>query len=276
MASEERDDPDPVAANRRLWDARTPIHLRSSFYDVEGFLCGRSSLHDLEVEEVGEVDGLSLLHLQCHFGMDTLSWARRGARVTGADFSPVAIEEARRLSAQLGIPARFVESDVFRLPRVLEETFDVVFTSYGALCWLPDIGRWAEVAAGFVRRGGFLYVVEMHPAAMTLSDEPGIRQLRIGYPYWTGGEPLRFEEEGTYADYDAPIKLPEYVWNHGLGEIVTALIEAGLVLEFLHEHDCTIYQQLPFMKRGPDGWWRLPPTMPALPLLFSLRARRVG
>ncbi|MBW3555545.1 MAG: class I SAM-dependent methyltransferase [Actinobacteria bacterium] len=276
MPSEERDDPDPVAANRRLWDARTPIHLRSSFYDVEGFLSGRSSLHDLEVEEVGEVDGRSLLHLQCHFGMDTLSWARRGARVTGADFSPVAIKEARRLSAELGIAARFVESDIFRLPRVLEETFDVVFTSYGALCWLPDIARWAEVAAGFVRPGGFLYVVEMHPAAMTLSDEPGIRQLRIGYPYWTGGEPLRFEEEGTYADYDAPIKLPEYVWNHGLGEIVTALIDAGLVLEFLHEHDCTIYQQLPFMKRGPDGWWRLPSTMPALPLLFSLRARRVG
>ncbi|MBW3615126.1 MAG: methyltransferase domain-containing protein [Actinobacteria bacterium] len=276
MAGAERENVDPVAANRCLWDARTPVHVRSTFYDVDGFRSGRSSLHDVEVDEVGEVAGRTLLHLQCHFGMDTLSWARRGARVTGVDFSSVAVTEARRLAAEVGIEARFVESEISCLPQVLDETFDVVFTSYGALCWLPDIARWAEVAASFVRPGGFLYVVEMHPAAMTLSDEPGIRELRIGYPYWTGAEPLRFEEEGTYADYDAPIKLPEYVWNHGLGDIVTALIDAGLVLEFLHEHDRTIYQQLPFMTRGPDGWWRLPPTMPALPLLFSLRARRGG
>lgn len=265
---------DPVAANRRLWDARTPVHLRSGYYDVAGFREGRNSLHDLEREEVGDVAGRTLLHLQCHFGLDTLSWARLGARATGVDFSPVAVAEARRLAAESGVEARFVESEVYALPDVLDETFDVVFTSYGALCWLPDIARWARVASSFVRPGGFLYVAEMHPAAMTLSDEPGIRQLRIGYPYWSGSQPMRFEEEGTYADYDAPIKLPEYVWNHGLGDIVTGLVDAGLVLEFLHEHDRTVYQQLPFMKRGVDGWWRLPPTMPALPLLFSLRARR--
>lgn len=265
---------DPVAANRCLWDARAAVHVGSSFYDVAGFRSGRNTLHDLEREEVGEVAGRSLLHLQCHFGLDTLSWARLGARVTGVDFSPVAIAEARRLAAEVEVEARFIESEIYALPEVLDGTFDVVFTSYGALCWMPDITRWAEVAASFVRQGGFLYVAEMHPAAMTLSDEPGIRDLRIAYPYWTGNVPLRFEEEGTYADYDAPIKLPEYVWSHGLGDIVSGLIDAGLVLEFLHEHDRTVYQQLPFMRRGADGWWRLPTHMPALPLLFSLRASR--
>lgn len=265
---------DPIAANRRLWDARTPVHLRSAYYDVEGFRSGRSSLHDLEVDEVGDVAGRTLLHLQCHFGLDTLSWARLGARVTGVDFSSVAVTEARKLAAELGVEACFVESDIYGLPDILTGTFDVVFTSYGALEWLPDITRWAQVACSFVRPGGLLYVAELHPTAMILSDEPGVRQLRIGYPYWSAGEPLRFEEEGTYADYDAPLKLPEYVWNHGLGEIVSGIVEAGLVLEFLHEHDRTVYQQLPFMQKGADGWWRLPPTMPALPLLFSLRARR--
>lgn len=265
---------DPVAANRRLWDARTAVHVDSRYYDVDGFRSGRNALWDLEREEVGDVAGRTLLHLQCHFGLDTLSWARSGARVTGVDFSPVAIAQARGLAAEVGLAARFIESEIYALPEVLQETFDVVFTSYGALCWLPDIARWCQVAAGFVRPGGFLYVAEMHPAAMTLSDEPGVRDLRIGYPYWTGSEPLRFEEEGTYADYDAPIRLPEYVWNHGIGDVVSGLIDNGLVLEFLHEHDRTVYQQLPFMTKGADGWWRLPPTMPALPLVFSLRASR--
>ena len=265
---------DPVAANRRLWDARTTIHVGSSYYDVAGFRAGRNTLHDLERAEVGDVAGRTLLHLQCHFGLDTLSWARLGARVTGVDFSPEAIAEARRLAAEVGLAARFVDSEIYALPEVLDETFDVVFTSYGALCWLPDISRWCEVAAAFVRPGGFLYVAEMHPTAMTLSDQPGVRDLRIGYPYWSGSDPMRFEEEGTYADYDAPIKLPEYVWNYGLGDLVSGLIDAGLVLEFLHEHDRTVYQQLPFLQQGADGWWRLPDTMPVLPLLFSLRASR--
>jgi SAM-dependent methyltransferase len=233
-------------------------------------------LHELELGEVGDVAGKSLLHLQCHFGLDTLSWARLGASVTGLDFSSVAIEEARRLATELSIDARFVESDLYAAPSALDgERFDIVFTSYGVLSWMPDIGRWASVVASLVSPGGFLYVAEIHPAAMVLSDEPGIEDLRVGYPYWTStAEPLRFEEEGTYADYDAPIKLPEYVWQHGLGGIVTGLIDAGLTLEFLHEHDRTVYQQLPFMEKGSDGWWRLPTSMPALPLLFSLRATR--
>lgn len=268
------DNDDAVEANRRLWEARTPVHVASSYYDVAGFVAGRRGLHELEIAEVGDVTGKDLLHLQCHFGLDTLSWARRGARVTGVDFSAAAVAEARRLAAECGLDARFIESDLYRLPEVLDAGFDVVFTSYGALCWLPDMARWAEVAASFVRPGGFLYIAEMHPTAMIFSDEPGVETLEVGYPYWTPDRPLRFEEQGTYADHEAPIRLPEYVWNHGLGDIVTAVIDAGLVVEFLHEHDRTVTRHLPFLERGDDGWWRLPATMPAQPLLFSLRAHR--
>lgn len=271
---------DPVEANRRLWDARTPIHVASAFYDVDGFRAGASTLHDLEVGEVGDVTGRTLLHLQCHFGLDTLSWARLGATVTGLDFSPAAMDAARALAEETGLAgaAAFVESDLYAAPDhpdLAGRTFDVVFTSYGALTWMPDIRRWAEVAASFVAPGGFLYVAELHPATQTLDDEPGIEDLRLAYPYRTPPDaPLRFEEEGTYADVDAPIKLPEYCWQHGLGDIVTAIIGAGLTLEYLHEHDATVYPQLPFLEEDGAGWWRLPPEMPAQPFLFSLRARR--
>ena len=147
-----------IRSNRELWDAWTKIHVASEFYDVEGFRNGTRPIRiaDYERDEVGPVDGLSLLHLQCHFGLDTLSWARLGATVTGADFSPEAVAAARALASEVGIEARFVESDVYGLPGVLDEQFDIVYTSGGVLEWLPDIARWGQVAAGFVRPGGFL------------------------------------------------------------------------------------------------------------------------
>jgi SAM-dependent methyltransferase len=266
---------DPVEANRRLWDARTPIHVRSAFYDVDGFRAGNTSLHGLEIEEVGDVAGQRLLHLQCHFGLDTLSWARLGADVTGLDFSGAAVAEAQRLARELDIDARFVQADVYDAASALAgETFDVVVTTYGVLAWLPDIRRWAEVAASLVAPGGCFYIAEIHPASQVLDDEPGVEDLRVGYPYWTRSGPLRFQEAGTYADYDADIELPEYIWLHGLGDIVTALLDAGLTLEFLHEHEATVFQQLPFLEQDDEGWWRLPPAFPPLPFLFSLRASR--
>ena len=267
---------DPIGDNKRLWDARTPIHVRSDFYDVAGFRAGATSLRPLEIEEVGDVTGKRLLHLQCHFGLDTLSWARLGANVTGLDFSTTAVAAARRLAEEVGISARFVESDVHDAVAALGgETFDVVFTSYGVIAWLPDIRRWAEVAASLVAPGGFLYLAEIHPASQVFDDEPGVEDLRVGYPYWTTPDaPLRFEESGTYADYDADIRLPEHVWLHGLGDLVSALIDAGLVLEFLHEHAFTVFQQFAFLERHDDGWWRLPADQPSVPLLFSLRASR--
>src|SRR6266699_7263744 len=180
--------------NRELWDAWTKIHVDSEFYDVESFRNGerRNRVAEYELEEGGSVDGKTLLHLQCHFGLDTLSWARLGATVTGVDFSEEAIAAAKALAAELGIAATFIASDLYRLPEVLQEQFDVVYTSRGVLGWLPDIAAWGRVAAQFVRPGGFMYVTEIHPVANVFESEgvaPG--ELRLAYPYWSHPEPLR-------------------------------------------------------------------------------------
>ena len=227
---------EPLRRNRELWDAWTKIHVGSEFYDVASFRSGERAIRvrDYEREEIGSVEGKSLLHLQCHFGLDTLSWARLGAAVTGADFSDEAINAARALAAEVGIAARFVRSDIHELPNVLEDEFDIVYTSSGVLGWLPDIAGWARVAAHFVRPGGFLYVTEIHPVAEAFeSDGVAPGELRLEYPYWSHAEPLRFEVQGSYADRDAPTEgLVEFGWDHSMGEIVTAVIDAGLRLDF--------------------------------------------
>ena len=266
--------------NRELWDAWTKIHVASSFYDVASFRNGERPIRvaEYEREEVGSIEGKSLLHLQCHFGLDTLSWARLGATVTGADFSEEAITAARALAADLGIAATFVTSDLYRLPEVLDEQFDIVYTSCGVLDWLPDIANWGRVAAHFVRPGGFLYLTEIHPVAQVFDNEgvePG--ELRLAAPYWSQPEPLRFEVKGSYADREAPTDgLVEYNWDHSLGEIVTALADAGLRLEFLHEFDFVRWP-MDFLVQSEDGMWRLPDdSKGSLPLFFSLKATKPG
>ena len=266
-----------VAANRALWDEWTPINVRSDFYDVEGWKSGRKTdMYPLLVSEVGDVADKDLLHLQCHFGLDTLAWVRRGARATGVDISERAIEQARRLSAETGLDATFVVSDVVELPSKLEGDFDVVFTSFGALNWLPDLPRWAEVVAHFVRPGGFLYIAEAHPFAWVFDDDDGATELRLRYHYWPSPEPLKFPNEGSYADPDAPVSEPfEYAWQHSMGEIITSLAEAGLRIEYLHEHPWVPWKMFPFMVETEpgSGVWRLPePDDARLPLLYSLKA----
>jgi 2-polyprenyl-3-methyl-5-hydroxy-6-metoxy-1,4-benzoquinol methylase len=263
---------DYLAANRALWDEWTAIHETSSFYDLEGFKAGGSRLRAYEVQEVGEVAGRSLLHLQCHFGIDTLSWARQGARVTGADFSERAIELARRLAAELGLDATFVCSDLYDLPAVLDGQFDVVYTSRGILGWLPDLERWAGVVAHFLRPGGVFYVTEIHPVAQVFAEEP---QLRLDYPYFPRPAPLAVPVQGSYADPTAQVRQPmEYGWVHSMGEIVSAVAGAGLRIEFLHEFPFVEWP-VPFLVRHDDGTWRLPSDAGGeLPLFFSLRATR--
>jgi len=274
------DPADAVRANNELWDEWTRIHERSEFYDLEGFKRGDMRpirLADHEVEEIGDVRGLDLLHLQCHFGIDTLSWARLGAKVTGADFSEAAIDLAARTAAEIGITdARFVRSDLFELPNVLEGDFDLVYTSGGVLGWMPDIRRWAEVVAHFVRPGGRFYITEIHPVAQVFENEgvePG--ELRLVYPYWEHRAPLAFDNIGSYADPDAPVTVPkEYGWDHGLGEIVTALIQAGLRIESLREYPFLLWK-LDFLTEAADGTWRLPETVKGeLPLFFSILASK--
>jgi SAM-dependent methyltransferase len=264
--------------NQRLWDAWTQINVASAFYDVEAFKSGAygDRLRGYELEEIGEVTGKTLLHLQCHFGLDTLSWAKHGAVATGVDFSAEAVEAARALSKELGIPATFVQSNVYDLPAALDERFDIVYTSRGVLGWLPDIGAWARVVAGFVKPGGFFYVTEVHPIAQVFDDEnvaPG--ELRLRYPYWSHAEPITLPVQGSYADRSAATDgLVEHGWDHSLGEIVTSLIDAGLRIDFLHEFDFVDWP-VEFLVQSDDGKWRLPPgTQGELPLFFSLKATK--
>lgn len=264
--------------NRRLWDAWTGINARSAFYDVASFRSGERPirLSDYEREEVGPVEGRTLLHLQCHFGLDTLSWARLGAVVTGVDFSDTGVETARALAADVALPAEFVVANLYDLPTVLDGQFDIVYTSRGVLMWLPDIAGWARVAAHFVKPGGIFYVTEIHPVALAFDDEdvaPG--ELRLRYPYWSHEQPLSFPVKGSYADPEASTEgLVEHDWDHSLGEIVTALVDAGLQIELLHEFDFVEWP-VGFLVAGEDGRYRLPPsTQGQLPLFFSIRARK--
>jgi SAM-dependent methyltransferase len=271
------DPAEAVRANEELWDEWTKIHEGSEFYDLEGFKRGGIRLAGHEVAEIGDVRALELLHLQCHFGIDTLSWARLGAKVTGADFSQAAVELASRTAAEMGITdARFVRSDLFDLPDVLDGDFDLVYTSRGVLGWMPDIRRWADVVAHFVRPGGRFYITEIHPIAQVFENEgvaPG--ELELVYPYWEHRAPLAFDNVGSYADPDAPVSVPkEFGWDHGLGEIVTALVDAGLRIESLREYPFNAWK-LDFLEGAGDSTWRLPESVKGeLPLSFSILATK--
>jgi len=269
------DERDYMDANRAHWDEVTPIHVASDFYRVDEFKAGRTKLKPVELAELGDVRGKTLLHLQCHFGMDTLSWVREGAIVTGIDFSETAIAQARELAAELEIDARFLVSNIYELPSKLDGQFDIVFTSYGALCWLPDLQRWAEVAAHFVRPGGTFYIVEFHPMSLVFDDEGAVNDLHVRYPYFRTGEPLVFEGDGTYADPSARVdNRRTYEFQYPIGDVVTALIEAGLRIEFLHEFPFGTEQFLPCTHRSTDGSVRLTKHDGCVPLLFSIRATK--
>ena len=257
--------------NRTNWNERTPVHAASAFYDVEGFRAGQTTLREIELREVGEVSGRSLLHLQCHFGLDTMSWARQGAKATGIDFSDAAIDLARSLNEDLGLGTRFICSNVYDLPKVLDEQFDIVFTSYGVLTWLPDLDGWAEVIDNHLKPGGVFYMVEFHPFMCILEpSESGEMDTAHGYLH----EELFFEgNEPSYAGSE-PIESPCYEWHHSLGEIVSALTGAGIRIEFLHEFTFCGYRAFPNMELGQDGWWRFEKHNDSIPQMFSIRATK--
>jgi SAM-dependent methyltransferase len=265
-------------ANRARWDERVAIHTLSDFYDQAGFRDSRDVIRDFEAAEVGDVTGRSLLHLQCHFGQDTLSWAHRGAtRVVGLDFSERATETARELAAELGYGpdrASFVTADVYDAVEAVPDTsYDIVYTGIGALNWLPDLGRWAATAASLVAPGGFLYLAEFHPLCDALDEGTG---SRITHDYFRHDAWVD-ETSGTYTDIDAPTVHNRSVeWTHTLGDVVTALAAAGLRIDFLHEHDVTLFQRFADLRRGADGYYRLPADRPRIPLMYSLKATRTS
>jgi SAM-dependent methyltransferase len=262
-----------LQANQALWDQWTGEHENSPFYDVAGFKAGQDRLRSIELEELGEVSGRTLLHLQCHFGLDTLAWARRGAIVTGVDLSERSIALARSLSAELNIPARFYCSDIAQLPDVLSGEFDIVFTSYGVLHWLRDLRRWGEVIAHFLRPGGIFYIVEDHPFMRVFTSDPE-SNLKLARRYFFSDTPDTVEEQGSYATGGVGETRTFYIWNHTLGEVLNALIAAGLRIEFLHEFPYAARAKFPPMQKGADNWWRLTHQHEMIPLLFSLQARK--
>ncbi|MGW8974141.1 class I SAM-dependent methyltransferase [Streptomyces platensis] len=263
-------------ANRARWDERVALHTASDFYDQDTFRRARDVLRDFEAAEVGDVTGRSLLHLQCHFGQDTLSWAHRGAaRVVGLDFSEPAIDTARALAAELGYGpdrAAFVAADVYDAAEAVPDAaYDIVYTGIGALNWLPDLERWADTAASLVAPGGFLYLAEFHPLCDALDDETG---SRIVHDYFRRDAWVD-EVPGSYTDFGAPtVNNRSVEWQHPLGDVVSALAATGLRIDFLHEHDKTMFPRFTALSRSGDGYHRFPADRPRIPLMYSLRATR--
>jgi 2-polyprenyl-3-methyl-5-hydroxy-6-metoxy-1,4-benzoquinol methylase len=268
-------DAEAFAHNRASWDQRVPVHVASEFYDVDGWLRRHRGPRPDESAALGDVSGLDLVHLQCHFGLDTLAWARAGARVTGLDFSEPAIEQARVLAARAGLEdlAGFVCANVYDAVAALDHrTFDVVYVSLGSLSWLPSVDRWASVAAALVRPGGRLFIHDVHP----LSNALGHDDLVVEHTYFEDPEPYVDDSGFTYTDGTYPVPMERnYSWNHSLGEIVTAVVDRGLVLEGLEEHDWTSFARFSWLVREADQRYVLPAGRPRIPLSFSLLARRL-
>jgi ubiquinone/menaquinone biosynthesis C-methylase UbiE len=256
-------------ANRTLWDEKTKVHKDSEFYALEKFRKGQTSLQQIELKELGNVKGRSLLHLQCHFGMDSLSWAREGAIVTGVDFSEEAVITARELAVEEGSDAEFICCNVYDLKEYLDKKFDIVFTSYGTIGWLPDLDKWAELVAYYLKPGGTFYMVDFHPIVWMFNSDFS----RVKYPYHNAAV-IEEESIGTYTDCNAPIHATEYGWNHSLSEIINSLIRYGLQIEFLNEFPYSSFNVFNDMVQGDDGLWRLRDQYEMFPLMYSIRAKR--
>jgi len=263
-------------ANLANWDDRAAIHLRDTtgFYRLDAFRAGEDVLNPIEAAEIGDVAGRRLVHLQCHFGLDSLSLARRGATVTGIDFSGVAIDGARKLTAETGLNAHFVQGDVLAARDLVDGQFDIAYTTWGTIIWLADIRRWAATAASLLAPGGFLYIADAHPTA--LGFEQSGDDLVLAHPWRTPAErPLVFDGPETYTGDTTPLAHPRtYEWQHPLSAIIGGLLDAGLRLDFLHEHEEVPWQIYPLAVPAGRGMYRLPDRIPAIPLAFSLKAVR--
>ena len=268
---------DYIDANRRLWNGLVDIHVKSDFYDVDGFLAGTETNGDIERREVGDVAGKRLLHLLCHFGMDTLSWARAGAQVTGVDISDKAIAAASGLANEAGLDADFICCDVVDTTKHVSGPFDVIFMSWGALIWIRDFPGLAKMVSSLLAPGGFFYAIEGHPMAMAADDTwtPERGPIGLTHDYQSGEEPEGYDWGPDYADPSQTSDSPQaFEWAHGLGRVTTSLIDAGLTVDFLHEHDRIVWPMFPGMVEAGKGWWKMPPGHKHLPVSYSIKATK--
>ena len=265
--------------NRAMWDERAPAHAASPDYQVERFLSDPEHISQVvafDRPRLGDVSGLRGVHLQCHIGTDTLSLARLGATMTGLDFSEASITQARALAERTGTPIDFHVSDVYAAVEVLgAEAYDLVFTGIGALGWLPDVARWARVVAGLLRPGGRLFIREGHPILWAADQDRLDGSLVIDFPYFERSEPTIWDEPGTYVSTETEFANTRSAeWNHGIGEILTAVLDAGLTITGFEEHRSVPWQAMPDMVAGEDGEFRLPDRPDRMPLTYTLQAAK--
>lgn len=266
-------------ANKELWNQRTAVHRDSAFYDVTGFKAGKNSLTPIELNEMGDVKDKTLLHLQCHFGLDTMSWSRLGAKCTGVDLSNDAIALARTINEELQLDARFHCCNVYDLhpqsPKftngdiLAKDTFDIIFTSYGTIGWLPDLDKWAEIIYYHLKPGGFFYMADFHPVVWMFDDE----FTHIKY-YYDNREVIVMENQATYTDGGGNIVGKEYSWNHSLSEILNALINAGLEIKHFNEFNYSPYSNFSQSTEVEKGRWQIKGMEGKIPMAYSIKASK--
>ncbi len=255
-------------ANRRLWDKLASVHVKSDFYNQSSFLEGKSSLKDIEMNELGEVRGKSMLHLQCHFGQDSISWAKKGAKVVAVDFSEGAISIAKDINEKLKTQVDFICCNVYDLPNHVKDKFDIVFTSYGVINWLHDLDKWAKLIADYLKPGGVFYMVEFHPILWIYDDNFD----KIEHPYQSEAEPIMLASGTSYADLEDIVDQKEYCWNHGIGRVMNSLIDSGLKIEFFNEYNYSPYKTFRDMTEFEKGKFVINKFGYRVPHLFSIKA----
>ncbi len=255
------------AVNKQTWNNKTDIHIASEFYDVEGFLNGKSTLNDIELKILGDVSGKKILHLQCHFGQDTISFARMGAKATGVDLSDKAIERAREFAEKLNLDVTFVCCDIYEAPTFIDEKFDIVFTSYGTIGWFPDLEKWANVVSHFLKPNGKFVMADFHPVVWMFDND----FETVFYNYFNV-EPIVENETGTYADRDAEIAAKTITWNHPISEILNSLIKSGLEINSFEEYDYSPYNCFNKTEEFEKGKFRIKPLENKIPMVYSILA----
>jgi SAM-dependent methyltransferase len=258
---------DYIKLNKDSWDKRVATHFDSAFYAMDEFMKGHTSLNEIELSILGDIKDKSVLHLQCHFGQDTLSLSRMGAKCTGVDFSGEAISKARELNAKLGLDCDFICSDIYELPKQLDKKFDIVFASYGTIGWLPDMDRWAEIVSHFLKDSGIFVFVEFHPVVWMFDEHFG----NIGYNYFNA-EPIIESTTGTYAEKGSEIKHETISWNHNLAEVINALLHSGLKLQSFMEYDYSPYNCFNGMEKTGEKKFRIKHLGNKIPLVYSIKA----
>ncbi len=255
--------------NQKLWNSKTEVHVGSDFYQMEAFKQGKTSLMPIELGLIGDITDLKILHLQCHFGQDTLSLARMGAKVTGVDLSDKAIQIARDLNEELGLDAQFIQCNVLELQQHLEGQFDIIFTSYGVLGWLPNLDDWAAIVKHFLKPNGKLVLVEFHPVLWLFDDD----FTHIKYSYFKGA-PIIEVEQGTYSDPNADIQNQYVEWEYSIGEVISALLQKGLKIEHFQEYDSSPYNCFKKAVEVTKGNWQVEGLQGKIPMVFSLIVRK--